>query len=216
MIFQKNRFLMCRTYKAWMIICWIERTFVAPFFLVRKIATFLLIQVSLTMNWMHFVHQLFLSIARTCCSSLEHSSMCPLIPQAEVNPSLCFLVLCIWAQLRLCHSHSWTSWAAKLLCIDLCILHASDGSVFIGSNKCLSKGSWIMLIHIFIQQHTSNVLYVGNRVGIILDPGDTAVTRTNTALTLISLMIQKKRHALIQVITITDDEGYDRKHRILL
>lgn len=73
-----------------------------------------------------------------------------------------------------------------------------------------------MLIHIFIQQHTSNVLYVGNRVGIILDPGDTAVTRTNTALTLISLMIQKKRHALIQVITITDDEGYDRKHRILL
>lgn len=29
-------------------------------------------------------------------------------------------------------------------------------------------------------------------------------------------MIQKERQALIQVFTITDEEGYDRKHRTLL
>lgn len=138
------------------------------------------------------------SIAGTCCSYLEHSSMCPQTHQAVGSSSLGLLYFVCEPSLdcvaALADSHLWT-WAAKLLHIDLYILDAYDGVVFIGNNKCLSEGNWIcsftyLFSNTFI--YTLNILYVGNRVGTILDHGNTVVTRTNAAFALISHTIQKK------------------------
>lgn len=84
-----------------------------------------------------------------------------------------------------------------------------------GNNKCLSKKSWIMFIHILIWQYIVNVLNICNRVSTILDPGNAVVTRTNATLALTSFLIQKERQVLIQFVII-NYEGYGRKHRILL